>query len=182
MKTRDITMISLFTALIIVGAFIKIQLPICPITLQVVFTTMAGVLLGGKKGAAAVGVYIILGLIGLPVFTGGGGIGYVLHPTFGFIIGFMLGAYLTGTIAQSGEPTVKRLLIGSLAGLILIFAMGIVYCWAINRFWLSSSVSTWQILSMCLLPLPADIILCGLISILGHRLIPVMKRMERLHA
>ncbi len=175
-------MISLFTALIIVGAFIKIQLPICPITLQVVFTTMAGVLLGGKKGAAAVGVYIILGLIGLPVFTGGGGVGYVLQPTFGYIIGFMLGAYITGTIAHNGEPTVKRLLIGCLAGLILIFAMGIVYCWAINRFWLGSSVRTWKLLSICLLPLPADVLICVLIAFLGHRLIPIMKRMERLHA
>ena len=76
MKTKDIIMTALFTALIAAGAFIRIPVPVCPFTLQFLFTTLAGVLLGSRKGAAAVGVYVILGLAGLPIFTSGGGIGY----------------------------------------------------------------------------------------------------------
>lgn len=178
MKTRDITMIPLFTALIIVGAYLKIPTPICPITLQILFTTLAGVLLGGKRGAAAVILYIMLGLIGLPVFTGGGGIGYVLSPTFGYMIGFVLGAYITGTIAHNGEPTMKRLVPACLAGLFVVFVLGVVYCYLINRVWLGNSVSVRAVLiAGLLLPLPGDIVLCFFTAGLGCRLIPIMKHM-----
>jgi len=71
MKTRDLILISLFTALTAVGAFIRIPVPVCPFTLQLLFTTMAGLLLGARKGAVAVLSYVLLGLAGLPVFTGG---------------------------------------------------------------------------------------------------------------
>ena len=68
----------IFAALIAVGAFIKIPIPICPFTLQFLFTNLAGLLLGKKVGSRAVGIYIILGLIGLPIFSEGGGIGYLM--------------------------------------------------------------------------------------------------------
>lgn len=179
MKIKDITMIPLFTALIIAGAYIKIPVPVCPITLQVMFTTLAGVLLGGKKGAAAVGLYIVLGLIGLPVFTGGGGIWYVMQPTFGYIIGFMLGAYLTGIISHGGQPTMKRLVTACLAGLLVVYVLGIVYYWMISRFWLGSSIGIWTILTYCfLIPVPGDICLCVLTAVLGRRLLPVIKHMN----
>ena len=62
-------MCSLFVALIVVGAFIKIPVPVVPFTLQLLFTMMAGLLLGGKLGAVSVGVYILMGLLGLPIFA-----------------------------------------------------------------------------------------------------------------
>src|SRR3712207_2857288 len=91
---RDLTMTALFVTLITVGAFIRIPLPNCPFTLQILFTTLAGIILGSRLGAVSVGIYIILGLIGVPVFTSGGGPGYILHPTFGYLVGFMVGAYV----------------------------------------------------------------------------------------
>ena len=104
-------MICLFTALIAAGAFIRIPIPVVPFTLQFLFTTLAGLLLGGKNGAISVGVYIFLGLLGLPVFASGGGFAYVLTPTFGYLIGFGAGAYLTGRIANAKpQPSFKRLL------------------------------------------------------------------------
>ena len=57
-KTKNLVMCSLFVALIVVGAFIKIPVPVVPFTLQLLFTMMAGLLLGGKLGAVSVGVYI----------------------------------------------------------------------------------------------------------------------------
>ena len=81
-KTRELVFMAFFSALIAIGAFIKIPVPVCPFTLQLLFTTMAGLLLGSRLGSAAVWVYIALGLLGLPVFTNGGGPGYVFQPTF----------------------------------------------------------------------------------------------------
>ena len=59
MKLKNLILISIFAALTAVGAFIKIPTPICPITLQILFTTLAGVVLGGKNGAASVGIYVL---------------------------------------------------------------------------------------------------------------------------
>ena len=68
----------MFAALIAVGAFIRIPIPYVPFTLQLFFTTLAGLLLGPKLGAASSLVYMITGLIGIPIFTEGGGPGYIL--------------------------------------------------------------------------------------------------------
>ena len=62
--TRQLTMTALFVALIAVGAFIRVPLPNCPFTLQILFTTLAGIVLGSRLGAASVGIYIVLGLLG----------------------------------------------------------------------------------------------------------------------
>ena len=91
-KTKNgalmLCMCAIFTALTAVGAFIKIPIPYMEFTLQFLFTTLNGLLLGGKWGAAAVGAYVFLGLVGVPIFAEGGGFFYVLKPTFGYLIGF----------------------------------------------------------------------------------------------
>ena len=108
----------MFVALIAAGAFLKVPVPVVPFTLQYLFTMLAGLLLGAKKGALAVCVYILLGLCGLPIFAQGGGIGYVFQPSFGYIIGFALGAFVTGVIAnKTGRPGYGRLLAANFAGL-----------------------------------------------------------------
>lgn len=108
-KTRDLAYMALFTALTAVGAFIKIPIPVVPFTLQFLFTMLAGILLGAKRGAGSVLCYVILGLIGLPIFAEGGGIGYVLNPKIGYLIGFVLGAYVTGYIVRKvAVPSVKN--------------------------------------------------------------------------
>ena len=87
-RTRSMVYCALFTALIAVGAFIRIPVPVVPFTLQYLFTMLAGLLLGAKRGAGSVTVYMLLGLAGLPIFTEGGGISYLFKPSFGYIIGF----------------------------------------------------------------------------------------------
>lgn len=71
MKTKDLVLCAMFVALIAVGAFIKVPVPVVPFTLQFLFTMLAGLLLGPVNGALAVVVYIVLGLVGLPIFTQG---------------------------------------------------------------------------------------------------------------
>ena len=98
-KTSDLALCALFVALIAMGAFLRVPVPLVPFTLQYLFTALAGLLLGAKKGCAAVCAYILLGLLGFPVFAQGGGIGYIFEPSFGYLIGFALGAYATGKVA-----------------------------------------------------------------------------------
>lgn len=173
-KIKNMILISMFAALSAAGAFIKIPMPFCPITLQILFTTLAGILLGGRNGAVSVGVYVLLGLAGVPVFTGGGGISYILQPTFGFLIGFIIGAYVTGKICHSGEPTMKRLILGSLAGYIPIFLIGTLYDIAITFLYLKSDAAVLTVAFHCLLPLTWDVFLCIFTAFLGKRLIPVI--------
>ena len=96
MKTRELVLCALFVALITVGTFVRIPVGADVYTLQFLFTLLAGLLLGERLGALAVLVYIALGLLGVPVFASGGGPSYVLQPTFGYLIGFVVQAWLCG--------------------------------------------------------------------------------------
>ena len=98
-KVKELVLFSLFTALTAIGAFIRVPVPLCPFTLQLLFTTLSGLILGSRKGAASVAVYVALGLSGVPVFTQGGGPGYIFQPTFGYLLGFIAGAWLTGKLS-----------------------------------------------------------------------------------
>ena len=122
-KITNLILCSLFTALIAVGAFIKIPVPVVPFTLQFLFTTLAGLLLGSKKGAISVVAYMVLGLVGLPIFSEGGGFWYVMKPSFGYIIGFCIGTYVTGLNAERmKEKTVPRYMLANFIGLLIVYA------------------------------------------------------------
>lgn len=122
-KTRDMVLIALFTALICIGTFIKIPIPPVPITLQTLFAVLAGLILG-KRGAIAAGLYVVLGFIGVPVFTAGGGPAYVFQPTFGYIIGLVLGAFVCGVIPKKSFISY---MLASLAGMLAIYVVGVPY-------------------------------------------------------
>ena len=81
LSLRELILCALFVALVAVGALIRIPVGTDVFTLQFMFTLLAGLLLGPRLGATAVAVYILLGLIGVPVFASGGGPGYILQPT-----------------------------------------------------------------------------------------------------
>ncbi len=180
-KTRDICLCAMFSALIAVGAFIKIPIPVCPITLQTLFVMMAGLLLGAKKGALSVLIYIVIGLIGIPVFTQGGGIGYVMVPTFGYIIGFAFGAFVIGLIAWKEErPKFLRLFAAGLAGLAVVYAFGLSYYYLISNYIADGSgIGLLSLFYYCfLLVIPGDLLSCAAAALLARRLIPVLRRME----
>lgn len=177
-KIKNMILCAIFVALIIAGAFIKIPIPVVPFTLQFLFTMLAGLLLGKKNGCMAVCIYILLGLLGLPVFAQGGGIGYIFQPSFGYIIGFAVGAYVTGMIAHKKEnPSYRRILAANFAGLGVVYLMGMVYYYVMSDFYLHNPIGLWPLFLYCfLLAVPGDIALCILGAGIAKRLIPLMKK------
>lgn len=177
-KTKQMILCALFAALIAVGAFIRIPIPVVPFTLQFLFTMLAGLLLGGKLGCISVLVYIFIGLLGLPVFAEGGGFAYVLKPSFGYLIGFAVGAYVTGVIANRVDsPNYKRLFAATFIGLFIVYLFGMVYYYLISDFYLGNPIGLWPLFLYCfLLAVPGDIVLCIVGSLLGKRLIPLIKK------
>ena len=89
---------ALFAALTAVGAFLRVPLGAISFTAQIFFTCMAGILLGPYAGAASQAVYVLLGLLGAPIFTEGGGLMYVAKPTFGFLLGLIPMAFVIGLL------------------------------------------------------------------------------------
>lgn len=176
-KTKNMVLCSVFVALIVVGTFIRIPIPVVPFTLQLLFTMLAGLLLGGKLGATSVCIYIVMGLLGFPVFTEGGGIGYILKPSFGYIIGFAVASYVTGVIANKvSNPRYKRLLTANFIGLGIVYLFGMVYHYLMSNFYLGNPIGLWPLFLYCfILAVPGDIVLCILGAFLGKKMIPMMR-------
>lgn len=171
---------AMFIPMIAVGAFIRIPIPVVPFTLQFLFTMLAGLLLGGKLGAVSVFVYVAMGLLGLPIFAEGGGFAYVLKPSFGYIIGFCIGAYVTGVIAnKTALPSYKRLLVANFTGLYIVYAFGMAYYWLMSTFCLGTGIGLWPLFLYCFVfAVPGDIALCILSAVLAKRLIPFVRKQK----
>jgi biotin transport system substrate-specific component len=176
-KSRIYSMVlcAMFAALIAVGAFIRIPVPMVPFTLQITFTTLAGYLLGAKKGAVSVIVYVVLGLIGLPIFTEGGGLSYIFKPTFGYLPAFIIGTFITGVIAHKvKKPSYLRLLAAGFIGLAVVYVIGVAYLYMMYHFYLKSDVGLWAlIMSGCILVLPGNAAFTFLAAYGAKRLIPI---------
>ncbi len=173
-KTKEMCLCAFLAALICVGAFIRIPAPL-PITLQTLFTCLAGLLLGGKKGSLSVLIYVFIGLTGIPVFAEGGGISYILKPTFGYIIGFVFASFITGKLAEK-QVSFKNFLLSSFAGMVVVYIVGIVYYLLISRFYFGNETDIkWLLTYGFLLTLPGDIIMCVLSSSLGVKLKKILK-------
>ena len=176
MKTKGVIYCGLFTALIAVGAFIKIPIPVVPFTLQYLFTMLAGLLLGSRLGTLSVLSYMLLGLAGLPIFSEGGGIWYVFKPSFGYIIGFAVGTFVTGWIAEHMEKkTITRYLIANLAGLFCVYAIGMIYYYIICNVVIDTPIAVGPLfLDGFVLAVPRDIALSILGAVVAKRVRPVL--------
>lgn len=163
---------SMFTALTAIGAFIKIPLPYVPIVLQGLFVLLAGIVLGSKWGAISQIAYVAIGLAGLPVFTGGGGIGYVLNPTFGYLLGFILAAYLVGLIIEkSNRHDFKTVALACITGIFAIYIIGVPYLAVILRLVAGKeSVIGYALWTGFLVTLPGDIIKAAVAALISQKL------------
>ena len=179
--TQDVAVCGLFTALIAVGAFIKIVIPVgadtMNFTLQWLFVLLAGLLLGSKRAFRSVAVYLITGLIGFPIFARGGGPAYLLRPTFGFLLGFALAAWAIGFLCEKLRPTKSvTWFFTTLAGFVIYYGMGILYFYMITHLLASQTpVGIGVIFGVyCLPTMLPDLMLCALAVMLAGRLRPAV--------
>jgi biotin transport system substrate-specific component len=127
-KPTETVMVSLFAALTAVGAFIKIPIPHVPLTLQTLMVMLAGLILGSRLAALSQLLYLTIGLLGLPIFAQGGGPGYFMQPSFGFLVGFIPGAYVIGRMVERAEKlSFPRTLAALLLGQAAIYTLGLAY-------------------------------------------------------
>ncbi len=125
--TRDLVVAALLCALLAALAWVKIPLPFTPVplTLQVFVVCLAALLLPPAGVAMTMGAYLLLGAAGVPVFSGGtGGVGVLLGPTGGYLIGFLVGAFL-GSAARVGMLNLDRSQIASDVVAVTLTILGI---------------------------------------------------------
>lgn len=177
-RIARITLISLFSALIIAGAFIRIPIPPVPVTLQTLFVYLASVALGPVPALCSVGIYLFLGLAGLPVFTAGGGPAALLGPTGGFLMGMLIAAPVSGLISfiSPKKPIWWLDALALLAGTAIIYAAGTL--WFMYKL---PKYSLMQTLGMTCFPfLIGDSIKIVLAVVLSSRFRPLVQ--ERIRA
>lgn len=172
LDTKTMILCSLFTALIAIGAFIKIPLPVTVFSFQFTFVLLAGVLLGAKRGGLATLVYVLIGLVGFPIFTEGGGPQYILKPTFGYLVAFVITAYLVGYFREKfGTSSFSKLLLACLFGMIITYIIGSIYTFFILNYALSTKISYIACLaSLFPFAFVKDIASCIFAVLVGQRL------------
>lgn len=178
MKTdvRGMVLAALFAALTAVGAFCKLPLGAMSVTLQFLFTAMAGALLGPFWGAVSQGVYVLLGLLGLPVFILGGGPGYLFQPSFGFLLGLIPAAWTVGWLTRGGgEPA--RVVLACAAGLGVLYLAGLPYMYLILNAYLGKGLPVRTVVEMGMLVyLPGDVLKVAAAAALCP---PLKRRLDR---
>lgn len=175
---KKMALVSMFTALTAIGAGISIPLGEVPITMQSLFVILSGLLLGPKLGALSQLIYIILGLIGIPIFANfTGGLQAIMKPSFGFLIGFIFAAYAVGSIAHlQNEISNIRIWIASIFGTIIIYLFGLPYMYFLLNTVMLKSMSFKTIIEIgCIIFLPGDVLKLIVASLLAIRILPILK-------
>jgi biotin transport system substrate-specific component len=179
--------IALFAAIICVGCLIKIPLGVIPVVLQNMLCILCAVLLGGVWAGIPTALFLLAGLIGLPVYSGGsGGIAVWLGPTGGFLPGYLLGAVAAGFIA--GRPSVEekkitlkntiRISLAVIAGMILLYIPGVIRF----SYWATAAgkvpvekTALMYTLSACIIPyIPGDVLKAVVAILVALKLRPVV--------
>ncbi|MEK4627823.1 MAG: biotin transporter BioY [Solibacillus sp.] len=181
-KTIDLIYSALFATLIMIGANITAFAPFLtiggvPITLQTFFAILAGLVLGSKKGAIACTVYLFIGLAGAPVFSKFlGGPSAILYPTFGFIVTFILSAYVAGKIVEHYK-TRTSYVIAALIATAINYILGTTWMYFAYKLWAAAPdgfnfAMAWL---WMLPPMPKDIVLAIFAGFFAFRIQKILK-------
>ena len=123
---RGMVLASLMAALTAAGAYIQIPVGPVPIVLTTLFVLLSGLLLGSRWGLTSMGVYLIVGAIGMPVFSGGrGGLAHFLGPTGGYLVGYVLSAWVVGLISERSKGVMVWEVMALIVGVFSIYALGV---------------------------------------------------------
>lgn len=175
----DLVMCALFAAMTAIGAFIQVPLPhLDYFTLQFLFVILSGIFLGPKLGAASIAAYVLLGLSGVPIFAAGGGIAYILRPSFGYLVAFIGASFVTGFICKKLKAdSFPKYLAATLGGFVVTYAIGLVYEYLMASLYLGEQTTLWIILLDCFpIDMPCDLLLCCLAAFIGKRTENIRRR------
>ena len=169
----NMCLVALFTSLLVVSAFMRIPMPLGDyLTLQLEVIILIGFVLKPHLALASSSLYVFMGLIGLPVFAAGGGIDYVLRPSFGYFIGFILASFIISIIFNKvrNHKIVYSVLIAIL-GILIIYLCGYFYKYLLYIFYLKEDISLWAIiLATMSFELPKDLLLGIICGVIGEKL------------
>lgn len=176
-STLTIVYSGMFAALMMIGANITSFVPFLvvggvPITLQTFFAVLSGLLLGSRLGALSMTVYMLIGLAGAPVFAKfSGGFGQLLSPTFGFIVTFILIAYIAGKIVKR-KQTVATYVTAALVATAVNYLLGTNWMYFAYKFWAAApDAFTYKVAWLWMIPpLPKDIVLAVLAGMFAFRI------------
>nr|WP_096911847.1 biotin transporter BioY [Neobacillus jeddahensis] len=176
-RALDMTMAGMFVALMAIGANIATIAPFLhvggvPITLQTFFAILAGAILGSRLGSIAMIVYMLVGLVGVPVFADFyGGLSIIIRPTFGFIISYILIAFIIGKMVEKNK-SLATFIIASLIGMVVNYLFGTNWMYYAYKLWAAAPEGfTYKMAWLWMLPpLPKDLILAVLAGMMAHRL------------
>lgn len=171
LTNREMTRVALFSALLCISSLLLKfgGEAVVPFSILPLMVLMTGAILGPRLGALSVTVYVLLGLLGLPVLAQPpyGGLTYLLQPSFGFLPGFILEAYVVGKLTGgSPRPSLGRILLAMWAGIVVMYIVGIPYLYGIIKFYLGKPFTFWNALEVGMLPFLALDLVKGVLAAL----------------
>lgn len=171
-KLRWMVLASLMAALTAVGAYIHIPIGPVPIVLSTLFVILSGLLLGSRWGLASMGLYLLVGAIGIPVFAGGkGGLAHFLGPTGGYLFGYILASWTTGFISERSPGLLLIDILAVVVGSLAIYSLGVPWLKVITQ------MSWTKTLIAGAVPfLIGDVIKATVAVVLARSLRPILKR------
>jgi biotin transport system substrate-specific component len=171
-QLRWLVLASLMSALTAVGAYIHVPIGPVPIVLSTLFVILSGLLLGSRWGPASMGLYLLVGAIGMPVFAGGkGGLVHFFGPTGGYLFGYILASWITGFISERSPGLWMLDILAVLIGSLVIYGLGIPWLKLVTH------MSWTKTLMAGLVPfLIGDAVKASVAIILARSVRPILKR------
>ena len=171
-KLRWMVLASLMAALTAVGAYIYVPIGPVPIVLSTLFVLLSGLLLGSRWGLASMGLYLLVGAIGIPVFAGGkGGVAHFFGPTGGYLFGYALASWITGLISEHSRGLIMLDILSVIIGSLVIYSLGVPWLKMVTQ------MSWPKALIMGMVPfLIGDAVKASVALILARAIRPVLKR------
>jgi biotin transport system substrate-specific component len=171
-KIRMVVLASLMAALTAVGAYVHVPIGPVPIVLSTFFVILSGLLLGSRWGPASMGLYLLVGAIGMPVFAGGkGGLAHFIGPTGGYLFGYVLASWITGFISERSPGLLMLDVLAVLLGSLVIYGSGIPWLKLVTQ------MSWIKTLTAGMIPfLIGDAVKASVAIILARSVRPILKR------
>lgn len=165
----DLSLMSIMLTLMVVCSKITIPISFIPLTLQTFCVFLIPIIIGSKRAFFTFLAYIIFGLLGLPIFSNGGGFSYIYQPSFGFIIGFMFTSIIVGMVNENNKKITNYLLL--ITGITIMYFIALIYMAIILNGYLKLDKSFLDILKIGFIPFVLKDMISALIAkIIGFRI------------